>query len=136
MMQNYSWKIVKNESDSRFGIIVESSDPDSIWQFFFTGIDKGNYPKMVLTVIQEIGFCSNGVGVLFSSDLDPGDKVFPNNMVEVFHNDFGSNVIKKKDFYFALFDFATKLLEMESSDFKWKEDLAKAVFKLKKKWIE
>lgn len=126
-------EIVVNPTDQTFGISVRSVGEASVCPSFFTGVGLDSYPKMIKTVVAEVGFGSNAVGVTFPGDLDHTEEPIPEGMLEIYLLD-EEDQVNQLDFYSILLEFARELLRRKTErEHAWKKEMQESIYLLQTK---
>jgi hypothetical protein len=131
-----TWQIVQDPTASTSGIRVAGSNPNAAWPYFFNGFIPANYPKLLESVAQEIGFHSNGTGVNFPLGLlqaDPTRPPIEADKVEVYLDGFETSVLPRATFYAILSAFAERLLVQPGQPPAWYEAMQAAIAALQVK---
>jgi len=131
-----AWHIVQDLAASTSGIRVVGSDLNAAWPYFFNGFTLAQYPRLLETVAQEIGFHSNGTGVNFPLGLRQADSThapLAADQVEIYLNGFETSVLPRATFYAILSAFAERLLARPGQSLAWYDALQAALTALQAK---
>ncbi len=135
-----NWKIEVDKNDTKKIRLITA--PDSIAaDLFFSGIRPSNYPDLIRSILEGVGYNADFVGVTLPDDADEYERInggaVPEGMVEVYHHDFGGFELDEKTFLSMLYEYSSVLInELDDPDVNkkgWKDLMSAAVNKLETK---
>jgi len=135
------YKIIENPNYTSVidvGVVLEPDSP--VIRFFLTSIKLEELATFLLNISSSTGYGSELSSIIFFHEMDWEDKEglkIKDGDVNIYHQEFGEEVISANHFISLLYDYAEKVKKVYENDINlasnWKLEVEIALEKLKEK---